>query len=590
MGSGPMPGRPLRWCVDSVGEGERMTKILYIEDEAHLREDVADLLEDEGYEVLLAEHGRDGLEMALQHDPNLVICDITMPVMDGYEVVRQLREEHVRFSDTPFLFLSALADRNDILEGMKKGADDYLIKPIDFDLLLGKVEIALRQVRRMQERKERQLAYMAHHDSLTDLANRVLLGERIDRALLQAKRGHKFAIHFLDLDRFKSINDTLGHGVGDELLKAVAERLQGCVRESDTLARVGGDEFAIVQCLTDTSEDAAAMAERVCKALEEPFDLKDHHVIVGTSIGIAIAPKDGQDAGQLLMNADLALYRAKNDGRSQFCFFESEMDEQMKARRALEMDLRQAIEKKEFQLFYQPVINLEQNKTTGFEALVRWNHPKHGFIGPAEFIAVAEDTGLINSIGEWIIQEACKEATTWPQEYRVAINLSPVQIRNENLVLRVISALGATGLAANRLEFEITETVLLQEDERTLETLHQLRDLGARIVMDDFGTGYSSLSYLRSFPFDKVKIDRCFVKDLAMQEDAVAIIRAVSSLAKSLGMTTTAEGVETQEQLAIVREEGCTEVQGYLFSRPGPANQVSRHFDSVRLVSSGGAA
>jgi predicted signal transduction protein with EAL and GGDEF domain len=306
-----------------------------------------------------------------------------------------------------------------------------------------------------------------------------------------------------------------------------------------------------------------------------PFELGDHHVVIGASVGVAIAPDDGDNADQLLKNADMALYRAKEDGRAQFHFFEPEMDVKAQARRALELDLRNAVPAGEFELFYQPIINLDENRITAFEALLRWNHPTRGRVPPSEFIPLAEETGLIVAIGEWVIRQACAEARTWPTDLRVAVNVSPVQFRTKTLLSAVVSALAASGLRPDLLELEITETVLMANNEATLASLHQLRSLGVRISMDDFGTGYSSLSYLRSFPFDKIKIDQSFVRDLTERPDSIAIIRAVAGLGLSFGMTTTAEGVETQEQVDKMRSEGCNEVQGYFFSKPVPASQIA---------------
>jgi diguanylate cyclase (GGDEF)-like protein len=382
-------------------------------------------------------------------------------------------------------------------------------------------------------------------------------------------------VHYLDLDHFKNINDTLGHSMGDQLLKGVADRLRACVRETDTIARLGGDEFAIVQTQIGEPEDAATFARRVREALAVPFDLDGHHVITDASIGISVAPDDGADPDLLLKNADMALYGAKSDGRGTFRFFEPDMDARIKARRMLEADLRKAIANDEFELYYQPLINLERNEVSGCEALLRWHHPERGLVSPVEFIPIAEETGLIIPLGEWVIKTACAEAATWPDGVTVAVNVSPVQFKS-HLVLTVISALGASGLPAHRLSIEITEAVLMRENETTLGMLHQLRDLGVRIVMDDFGTGYSSLSYLRSFPFDKIKIDRSFINDLSNREDADAIVQAVANLAANLNMTTTAEGAETEGQLEKIRAFGCTEMQGYLFSRPKRAADIAR--------------
>jgi len=347
------------------------------------------------------------------------------------------------------------------------------------------------------------------------------------------------------------------------------------------VSRTGGDEFSIVQSGMEVpAADAAALAARVVEVLSVPFDLDDHHVVIGVSVGIAIAPDDGNDAIQLLKNADMALYRAKDNGRGGFHFFESEMDAKAQARRSLERDLRRAISAAEFDVFYQPIVNLAENKISGFEALLRWNHPTRGRVAPDEFIPLAEETGLIVPIGEWVIRRACAEARIWPSDLRVSVNVSPVQFRNKSLVSVVMSALAATGLPSDRLELEITEAVLMHTNDATMAALHQLRDLGVKISMDDFGTGYSSLSYLRSFPFDKIKIDQTFIRDLIEKPDCIAIIRAVAALGQSFGMTTTAEGVETQEQLDQMRAEGCTEVQGYFYSKPMPASEV------IRLVSS----
>jgi diguanylate cyclase (GGDEF)-like protein len=422
-----------------------------------------------------------------------------------------------------------------------------------------------------QRRSEATMMHMAHHDALTDLANRVQLRDHIEKNLSHVRRGETLAVLGLDLDHFKTINDTLGHPVGDALLCAVSERLRECVRDTDLVARTGGDEFSIVQVGVEQPGGASILAERLIAAISAPFDLGEHHVVIGTSVGIAVAPGDGVESDQLLKNADLALYRAKTDGRGTFRFFEAEMDARMQARRMLELDLRKALSAGEFELHYQPIVNLEGNKIGGFEALLRWNHPTRGRVAPIQFIPLAEETGLIVPIGEWVIRQACAQAAAWPANIRMAVNLSPVQFRSKNLVSTVVSALTASGLVPNRLELEITESVLLLNNEATLATLHQLRGLGVRISMDDFGTGYSSLSYLRSFPFDKIKIDQSFVRGLAEKPESIAIIRAVAGLGASFGITTTAEGVETQEQLDLMRAEGCTEVQGFYYSKPRPA-------------------
>jgi diguanylate cyclase (GGDEF)-like protein len=425
-----------------------------------------------------------------------------------------------------------------------------------------------------QRRYEARIAHMALHDGLTDLPNRTLFNERLEQALARTARGEIVAVHLLDLDLFKNVNDTLGHGVGDKLLQAVAVRLRSVVRDTDTVARMGGDEFAIVQVGIAQPAEAAALAERAVAAVGEPYDIAGHQVVVGTSAGISVGPTDGSDPDQLMRNADLALYRAKSTGRGAFHFFEPGMDVQMQLRRTLEHDMRAALPDGQFELYYQPVLNLARNEIIGVEALVRWHHRERGIISPADFIPLAEETGFIVPLGEWVIRQACTAAAKWPEHLTVAVNLSPLQFKSPGLTQVVMSALASSGLPPRRLELEITESILLQDGPETLATLHRLRNLGVRIAMDDFGTGYSSLSYLRSFPFDKIKIDRSFVKDIADSTGSVNIVRAVAAMAKGLGMECTAEGVETPEQLAAIRSEGCTEMQGFVLSKPLPAQQI----------------
>ncbi len=434
-----------------------------------------------------------------------------------------------------------------------------------------------------RRRAESQIAYMAHHDALTDLANRVLFRSQLEQALSEAQReGTAVAVLCLDLDRFKDVNDSLGHVTGDALLRIVASRLQGCVREGDVVARLGGDEFAVLQVATRGVQDCTALAMRIVDAIGAPYDLDGQEVVIGTSIGIALASGEKVAPDQLLKHADLALYRAKADGRGTFRFFEPEMDAQLQARRALEVDLRKALANREFELFYQPQINIQANEISGFEALLRWRHPERGLISPSEFIPVAEDIGLISPLGEWVVEQACNEAAAWPEGIKVAVNLSPVQFRNKGLVQTVSRALANSGLSPRRLELEITESVLLQDNDATVAILHQLRRLGVRIAMDDFGTGYSSLSYLRSFPFDKIKIDQSFVRELSSRADCLAIVQSIASLGASLDMTTVAEGVETEDQYLQIRAAGCTEVQGYYFGRPKPARELVHTLAALR--------
>jgi diguanylate cyclase (GGDEF)-like protein len=433
------------------------------------------------------------------------------------------------------------------------------------------------------------ISHMALHDALTDLPNRVYFHEQLVTRFAHQGRDQKFALLYFDLDRFKTVNDTLGHHFGDKLLRQVAERMRGCLREGDTLARLGGDEFAILQGNVNQPTETNALAARLNEIIGAPFDLDGHQVVIGVSIGIAVAPADATNPDQLLKNADMALYRAKTDGRGIYRFFESEMDALMQQRRALELDLRKALVGGEFELYYQPLVNLQTGDTCGFEALLRWNHPALGIVPPLEFIPLAEETELIGPIGEWVLHQACQEAVKWPSEIAIAVNVSSVQFKNRNLAMVVTDALARSGLAAQRLELEITESVLLLNSEYTLATLHELRALGVRISMDYFGTGYSSLSFLRSFPFQKIKIDRSFVHNVGSDQDSMAIIRAVTGLGSSLGMVTTGEGVETQQELDYLKSEGCTEAQGYFFSKPKPASEVCKMLGNRIMIAKSAA-
>jgi diguanylate cyclase (GGDEF)-like protein/PAS domain S-box-containing protein len=423
---------------------------------------------------------------------------------------------------------------------------------------------------------EARIAYMAHHDGLTDLPNREFYQERLGQALAEAKHsGKRVAVLCVDLDLFKNVNDSFGHPMGDRLLRLVADRLRSQVRGNHIAARLGGDEFAVVLVSDVSPNEVSDFCTRLIGELSATYEIDGVEVVIGASIGIAMSPSDGTTPEDLMRNADMALYRAKSDGGGVHRFFESEMDRIAQKRREMEVDLRRAFANGEFELHYQPLVNIGANRISGFESLLRWQHPAKGMISPAEFIPIAEDIGLIVAMGEWVLREACSEAAKWPDDVKVAVNLSPVQFRSRNLVQAVISALAHSGLSPRRLELEITESVFLAETEANLATLHQLRALGVSISMDDFGTGYSSLSYLRSFPFDKIKIDRSFVKDIAERPDCVAIVRAISGLGRSLNITTTAEGVETVDQLDWLRNEGCNEVQGFLFSAAKPASEIA---------------
>jgi diguanylate cyclase (GGDEF)-like protein/PAS domain S-box-containing protein len=435
---------------------------------------------------------------------------------------------------------------------------------------------------------EAHIAHMARHDALTELPNRLLFHEKMADGLVRvASSGRSMAVMCLDLDNFKGINDSLGHPIGDKLLQKIAQRLGARLAPTDTLARLGGDEFAILHQMKSVQE-TEELARTLVAVAAEPIVIDGQEIATGISIGIAVAPANGKTSEHLMKCADLALYQAKYQGRSTYRYFEPAMDFRLQVRRALETDLRRALAAGEFHLAYQPQINLATNELIGFEALLRWSHPERGSVSPGEFIPVAEEIGLIVPIGQWVLRQACADAANWPRGMKVAVNLSPLQFRGRGLLSTVTQTLAATGLSADRLELEITEAVLLEQNEANIGTLHQLRALGARIAMDDFGTGYSSLSYLRRFPFDKIKIDRSFVFDSIAGQQGEAIIRTIAELGSTLGIATTAEGIETSDQLQLVRRAGCTEGQGYLIGRPCPADQALEFI--ARNASRGAAA
>src|ERR1700730_1516357 len=442
-----------------------------------------------------------------------------------------------------------------------------------------------------RRRTEAQIERMARSDVLTGLANRVQFRERLNDLLLQSRATDPVAILLVDLDRFKAVNDTLGHPIGDKLLCAAAQRLRQFVRQNDLVARLGGDEFALIQPGASQPAAAKSLADRLVHGFAEPFEIGDDQVQVGASVGVALSPDDGVDPDELLKRADLALYDAKSTGRGTLSFFRSEMNERAQGRRALEIDLRQAEARGELELHYQPILALNTNRVTCFEALLRWRHPVRGMVMPDSFIPLAEETGLIESLGVWVLREAFAQATTWPSHVGIAVNLSPVQFKSGKLLGVVTAALTGSGIEPQRVEPEITESVRLTEDAANLVTLHALRSLGVRICLDDFGVGYSSLSYLRSFPFKKIKIDRSFIRDVVDNTEAAAIVRAITTLGASLGMLTTAEGVELPEQVQVLRSLGCDEAQGYLFSRPLPASELDTMLQADRgLVGPSAAA
>ncbi|WP_082992590.1 bifunctional diguanylate cyclase/phosphodiesterase [Erythrobacter sp. QSSC1-22B] len=439
------------------------------------------------------------------------------------------------------------------------------------------------------EERERKIMHVGLHDDLTGLPNRKFFLEQLDQALPRLKDGDRVMVVYVDLDDFKLVNDTLGHPAGDALLRDIAAHLEACLPEA-LIARLGGDEFVLMLAIPPGASSLAAVAERISACFERQVTIDGQQAECTASLGIAMAPGDGRDASTLMKNADLALYRAKSEGKSTYHFFEPELDELARKRRQTELDMRTAIREGGFVLNFQPLYDMAEEELKGFEALIRWPHPERGLIGPMDFIPLAEETGLIIPIGDWVLREACRQAAQWPGEVSVAVNISPKQFAAPNLAQTILQALATSGLAPSRLELEITESIFIVDIERTLSTLHNLRSLGVRIALDDFGTGYSSLSYLRSFPFDKVKIDRSFVKDLGQGGNAHAVIRAITTLADALGMDTLAEGVELDEQFDILKREGCQYIQGFLFGKPMAGEDVFELFghSAVRSYGHGG--
>jgi diguanylate cyclase (GGDEF)-like protein len=544
----------------------RKPKVLVVDDDAFSRTVVAKKISKLA-DVAEAEDGHIAMTHLLTSGVvDLAIVDLEMPNVSGVELIRAIRS-HSAHKHIPIIVLTGNETRGGLENALMAGATSFLLKPLNWDAFGEHIRHVLDLAYRA--------GHMALHDALTGLPNRVLLNERLEHALSVSGTDTVVATYILDLDQFKHVNDTLGHPAGDRLLKLVAERLQRIIRSKDTVARMGGDEFALLLVEPAHKADIEAVARRIIEVVSEPYEINGRPVIIGTSVGIAVGqPSLGVPPDQLIRNADVALYSAKREGRGTYSIFKPEMDEVVKARVALEYDLRKALPAGQFELHYQPLVNLADNSISGFEALLRWRHPDKGLIPPGMFVPLAEEIGLIVPIGAWVVREACATAAQWPGTAKVSVNISSAQFCDTALVETVLGALNDSGLAPDRLELEITETNLLQNSIATLSVLHQLRDVGVRIAMDDFGTGYSSLSYFQSFPFDKIKIDRSFVENISSDANSLNIVRAVAALAKSLGMASTAEGVETAEQLAMVKAEGCTEIQGFLISKPVPAHEV----------------
>ncbi|MFN3670527.1 MAG: putative bifunctional diguanylate cyclase/phosphodiesterase [Bosea sp. (in: a-proteobacteria)] len=561
-----------------------------------------------GYEVVEAECGADALALIARERFDLVLLDVMMPGISGLDVLVEIRRG-LSSQQLPVIMVTAKSFSQDVVEALQKGADDYITKPVDFDIALARIQTqisrkratddlaldgqqrdaalaqALDQVTREAEERRQSAStarYLATHDALTGVLNRAQFIEELSAAASEhAAGGAPYSVLFIDLDRFKPVNDTFGHGIGDKLLKQTAQRIIGSITPRDSVARFGGDEFLLLHCCDEGAEPSLDLAWRLIESINEPCLIDGHEISVGASIGIATPMDKNERPEETIGHADLAMYRSKQEGGSRVQLFDLEMAEAARRRLDLQLDLRFALKRNQLTLMYQPIIQLDDHTIVGFEALLRWSHPQRGTINPAEFIPIAEESGLILQIGEWVVRQACHAAATWPDAIKVAVNLSPVQFEREQVIPTVMSALASSGLAPERLELEVTETLLLTNTESSIATLRTLRALGVRIAMDDFGVGYSSLSHLRDFAFDKVKVDQSFVRSLSANDSSSAIVNSLSQLAVALGMTASAEGIETEEQLTFAKSNGVRQAQGFFFGRPIQERDVE---DALRTL------
>jgi diguanylate cyclase (GGDEF)-like protein len=569
-----------------------------------------------GFEVVEADSGLKALELIDSQEFDLVLLDVMMPGIDGIETLKRIRGRKSP-SALPVIMVTAKSESENIVESLGLGANDYVTKPVDFAVALARantqigrrraeLEVVaanealarandgleknvadrtalllglyqkLRAEMAVREESDARSLHLAYHDSLTGLGNRLLFKEQLEDVLKDVLEASKpVAVLFVDLDGFKGVNDTLGHSIGDLLLKSIANRIRDILPVNGRIARLGGDEFAILQISAEQPSAAIALAQNIIEVVGQPSTIEGYDVTVSASVGVAVADAGSMNAEAFLKSADIAMYGAKAAGPGNYRMFDSEMDAAVQARSTIEREMRNGIVQNEFRLYYQPLVNLQTQKVTAFEALMRWQHPARGLVSPAEFISLAEETGLIVRLGEWALREACSDAMGWPEDISVSVNLSAVQFAKGDLVSTVMNALASSGLPASRLELEITESILLEGSDHNVRILEQLHELGVRISLDDFGTGYSSIGYLRSFSFDKLKIDQSFVKDLLADEKSLAIVRAIVGLGSSFGITTTAEGVETEDQRSCLNQEGCTEVQGFLYSEPLPPREIA---------------
>jgi diguanylate cyclase (GGDEF)-like protein len=566
-----------------ICDGKENTTVLYVEDDRIIRDLVTRVLRQKFPELTLltAENGQAGLELYSAARPELVLTDLRMPVLDGIQMAKEIRKLN---PEARIIVLSANSDTRRILEAIDIGVNHYVLKPIDTEKLAAAVEhclSGLRLERQLREREEH-IRQMAYSDPLTGLPNRHLFNELLHQALAQAGRHRRpLAVLFLDLDRFKAINDTLGHAVGDHLLQAAANRLRECCRrERDIVARRGGDEFIILLPELDDLQEPARVARKIIEAFGRPFALPQHELLITTSVGVSIFPQDGREGDTLIRNADLAMYRAKEAGRNRYHLYTAAMDLQACRRSTLENCLRQALERGEFLLYYQPKVNIRTGRIASIEALARWHHPEFGMVPPAQFIPMAEETGLILPLGEWVLRTACAQNKSWQRAgfspMRVSVNFSPRQFQQLDLAQMVGGVLADTELEPRWLELEVTENLMVQNEEQAIAMLRRLSEMGVQISIDDFGTGYSTFSYIKKLPIHTLKIDQSFVTDIDSNRSDAAIVTAMIRMAQSLQLNVIAEGVETEAQRLLLDALDCPEMQGHLFSQALPAEEFGR--------------
>lgn len=553
--------------------------VLVVDDDPAIRLVIRHAMQQNGYHVIEASNGLEAVQFSIRQIPDLILMDAVMPEMDGFRATQEIRKIEA-CDDTPILMATSLDDDESISRAFNVGACDYITKPFNWSVLKHRVHRML-----LAANAQRRIQHLAYHDALTGLPNRMLFMDRIDQAISRAQREDgQFALLFIDIDHFKVINDSMGHDAGDQLLNLISARLRDVLRKSDTVARLGGDEFTVIIEYLQHPDDVIQITKNILSALDLPAEINGKEVYVGGSIGIAMYPQDGENFGVLLKNADTAMYKAKELGRNTFQFYASEMSHKAMQRLELENQIRTALKEDQFEVYYQPKVDLQGNKCIGVEALVRWNHPQRGFISPDDFVPLAEEIGLITHLDEWVMKTACLQFMQWKQQgyplNNLSVNISSRHFKEGNLIEYCTTLLEMTGIAAECLEIELTESALVDNYSNAKYILDKLHTMGLRIALDDFGTGYASMAYLKEFPFDTVKIDRSFIRDIPQDHEDAAIVTAMIQLSQALKLNIVAEGIETDQQRQFLYDNACSYGQGYLWSRPVSAAELDcKNFD-----------